>query len=68
MYNSRDFELSNQLYIGFFGRANRFSNFYPSPMIVEAEELNAFRKATNRKINLQFQTAEAFYLWKKNNG
>ena len=65
MYNSRDFELSNQLYFGFFGRANRFSNFYQSPMIVEAEELNAFGKATDRKMNLQFQTAEAFYQWKK---
>ena len=65
MYNSRNFELSNKLYFGFFGRANRFSNFYQSPMIVEAEELNAFGKATDRKINLPFQTAEAFFQWKK---
>ena len=61
MYNSRDFELSNQLYFGFFGRANRFFDFYQSPMMVETEKLNAFGKASDRKMNLQFRTAEAFY-------
>ena len=65
MHRQQDFEISNEMYISFYGRANSFSNFFPSPITIESEQLNNLGIPIGRQMKLQFKTAEAFYQWKK---
>ena len=59
--------MDNDVYIGFYGWRNVFSNFYSTPLKYKTVILNSEGKPEEPKKNkiLDFKSAEALYQWKK---